>query len=209
MNEKFFTLSQEKQDRIVNAAFQCFAENGYRRTVTDDIAAQAGISKGLLFHYFGNKRTLYDYLFQYGLQFVGERLRALYDWEREDLFAVVLRSAKVKAEIVREYPFIFRFIMNAYYEEHGETGERIKEIYGDVVKRSMEQMMQKVDWSRLKAGVDARQLLNVVIWCAEGFMLERQREGTAGDPDCLCRDFEAPMQMLRDAFYESEPSDPI
>lgn len=202
MNEKFFALPQEKRDRILNAAFRCFAENGYRHTVTDDIAAQAGISKGLLFHYFGNKRTLYHYLFQYGLQFVGERLRALYDWEGEDLFEVVMHSARVKAEMMREYPDIFRFIMNAYYEERGEMQGRIGDFYGDVVARNMERLLAGVDRSRLKEGVDLRQLLEIVLWCAEGFMLQRQREGRSDNPDSLCRDFEASMLVLKRAFYK-------
>ena len=63
MNEKFFTLSPEKQARITNAALEVFARNDYKHASTDDIAAKAGISKGLLFYYFRNKQSLYLYLY--------------------------------------------------------------------------------------------------------------------------------------------------
>ena len=50
MNEKFFDLNREKQDRMINAALCVFAQNGYRHASTDTIVKEAGISKGLLFH---------------------------------------------------------------------------------------------------------------------------------------------------------------
>ena len=50
MNDKFFDLKKDKQDRIINAALQVFALNGYRHASTDDIVKLASISKGLLFH---------------------------------------------------------------------------------------------------------------------------------------------------------------
>ena len=46
MNEKFFDLKKEKQDRMINAAQKVFALNGYRHASTDDIVREAAISKG-------------------------------------------------------------------------------------------------------------------------------------------------------------------
>ena len=60
MNEKFFDLNREKQDRMINAALRVFAKNGYRHASTDVIVREAGISKGLLFHYFTNKIGLFS-----------------------------------------------------------------------------------------------------------------------------------------------------
>ena len=54
MNEKIYTLSPENQARITNAALEVFARNDYKHASTDDIAAKAGISKGLLFYSFRN-----------------------------------------------------------------------------------------------------------------------------------------------------------
>ena len=65
MNEKFFDLKKEKQDRIINASFEIFSENGYLHASTDDIVKKAEISKGLLFHYFISKIGLYTFLYDY------------------------------------------------------------------------------------------------------------------------------------------------
>ena len=70
MNEKFFDLKKEKQDRMINAALKLFAENGYRRASTDEMVKEAGISKGLLFHYFTSKAGLYEFICDYSVKFV-------------------------------------------------------------------------------------------------------------------------------------------
>ena len=62
MNDKFFELSKEKQDRMINGAVRVFAENGYKHASTDDMVKVAGVSKGLWFHYFGNKLGLYEFM---------------------------------------------------------------------------------------------------------------------------------------------------
>ena len=54
MNDKFFELKREKQDRMINAALLIFSKAPYKHASTDDIVKEARISKGLLFHYFGN-----------------------------------------------------------------------------------------------------------------------------------------------------------
>ena len=51
MNDKFYALPKEKQDRIINAGFKVFSKNSYRKSPMNEIAAEAGISKSLLFFY--------------------------------------------------------------------------------------------------------------------------------------------------------------
>ena len=62
MNEKYFSLPDEKQQKIINAGFRVFSQNSYCKSPMVEIAADAGISKSLLFHYFRNKKELYLFL---------------------------------------------------------------------------------------------------------------------------------------------------
>ena len=48
--EKFFALSNEKQDTIRNAALACFAKYGYEKASINDIAAAAGYDNTSYFH---------------------------------------------------------------------------------------------------------------------------------------------------------------
>ena len=62
MNEKFFSLPIQKQEAMINAGFHVFSQYPYKKSPMNEIAAAAGISKSLLFHYFHNKKELYLFL---------------------------------------------------------------------------------------------------------------------------------------------------
>ena len=64
MNEKFFSLPEEKQKAILNAGYRVFSRNSYKKSPMSEIASAAGISKSLLFYYFHNKKELYLFLWE-------------------------------------------------------------------------------------------------------------------------------------------------
>ncbi|MDX6642136.1 MAG: hypothetical protein QOD76_98 [Solirubrobacteraceae bacterium] len=48
-----------REQQILDAAVACFARNGYHATSMDEIAERAGITKPLVYNYFGSKEGLY------------------------------------------------------------------------------------------------------------------------------------------------------
>jgi AcrR family transcriptional regulator len=53
-------LSREaRMEQTVGVAHALFAERGYAAVTMDDVAAEVGVTKPLLYHYFGNKERLY------------------------------------------------------------------------------------------------------------------------------------------------------
>ena len=48
----------EKQEKILKAALNLFAQNGYASTSTSKVAKEAGVSEGLIFRHFENKEGL-------------------------------------------------------------------------------------------------------------------------------------------------------
>lgn len=49
----------ERMEQTLNAAHGLFAERGYAAVTMDEIAASVGVTKPLLYNYFGNKERLY------------------------------------------------------------------------------------------------------------------------------------------------------
>jgi len=49
---------EEKRTKILNAAMDCFCRNGFRGASISDISAAAGISPGVLYHYFDSKEAI-------------------------------------------------------------------------------------------------------------------------------------------------------
>lgn len=48
----------QRMDQIRSAAAKVFARSGYAAATTDEIAREAGVSPGLVFHYFDSKKNL-------------------------------------------------------------------------------------------------------------------------------------------------------
>ena len=55
---------EQRREEIFEAALSCFNSNGYYQTSIDEIAAQAGISKGGIYHHFKSKKELVIELFR-------------------------------------------------------------------------------------------------------------------------------------------------
>ncbi|MFD6416233.1 TetR/AcrR family transcriptional regulator [Streptomyces sp. NPDC060194] len=52
-------MSSERTVQILDAAYQCFARHGVRRTTMEDIAREAGLSRGAVYQYVRNKDDAY------------------------------------------------------------------------------------------------------------------------------------------------------
>lgn len=54
--------SIDKKERIIKAAYELFSTDGYYSTVTSDIAKAAGVSTGIVYGYFKDKRDILFYV---------------------------------------------------------------------------------------------------------------------------------------------------
>lgn len=121
MNEKFFDLKKEKQDRMINASLKVFALNGYKHASTDDIVAEAGISKGLLFHYFGSKLGLYTFLHDYSVRFMKLELTTGVSSSARDYFEIRKLIEFAKMQVLKNYPYMQQFLDRCASENVSEA----------------------------------------------------------------------------------------
>ncbi|WP_413492674.1 TetR/AcrR family transcriptional regulator [Morganella psychrotolerans] len=52
-------MIEETRKKLITAARRQFGTEGYAATVMDDLTAQAGLTRGALYHHFGDKRGLF------------------------------------------------------------------------------------------------------------------------------------------------------
>jgi AcrR family transcriptional regulator len=55
---------REKRRQILRAAITVFARSGYHTSRVADVAKEAGVAYGLVYHYFGSKEDLLDTIFR-------------------------------------------------------------------------------------------------------------------------------------------------
>lgn len=106
----------QKEKSILATSAKLFGQHGYRETKTDQIAEEAGVSKGLLFHYYGNKGGLYQATYVYASEFFYQRINYSVWTKASDLLEMVVDATKYKIELQLKYPIEFDFLMKAYAE---------------------------------------------------------------------------------------------
>lgn len=57
-------IREQSRQQIIDAAFELFAETGYQKTSIAAISKKAGISKGLIYHYFESKEDVLIGIFE-------------------------------------------------------------------------------------------------------------------------------------------------
>ena len=62
---------------ILESALRLFAQKGYAHTTTRSIAAEAGLSVGLMYHYFENKESLLRAVFDFVMARIDEGITAV------------------------------------------------------------------------------------------------------------------------------------
>jgi AcrR family transcriptional regulator len=74
---KFSRLAaSERRDQLLDAANALFAERGYDEVSIEDIASSAGVTRGLVHHYFGGRKEVYIALLERLGEIREERLRS-------------------------------------------------------------------------------------------------------------------------------------
>jgi len=169
---KFLSLPQEKQNRVVNAAMNLFGEVGYKKAYISEIAASAGISKALVFHYFGSKKGLYSYLVYYTGKIIMTEEQHERDTANKDFFDRAIITIKFRLSIKSRYPAMNAFIESVYNEDEPEVAADI-----DRLKAIATDMHSKVELSASEAGIfkDSADPLQVVS------LMEKYTEGVVYD----------------------------
>ena len=200
MNDKFFNLKREKQDRFINAALKIFSEHGYQKASTDDMVKEAGISKGLLFHYFGSKLGLYEFVYNYSTKLFMMEYGGIISSEKVDFFEVQKQMELAKRNIMVSYPYMNIFLEKAFREESFDVLSVVAssmDQYSDELAR----IYSQADISNFKEGIDPSAILKMCLFVSDGVLNEQFRNGRI-DPDEYYAEVVAYLEVLKQNLYK-------
>jgi len=202
LNEKLKKLDPGKLDRIINSALEEFGRNSYEKASTNNIVKNAGISKGLLFHYFKSKRGLYDYLEKFVFQKMVDVILEETDFDETDIFSRIKQIAIIKMGVLARYPGIETFSKAIYNEKSlAEIKKMIEEIVPDIYGQIY---VKNIDTSRFKDGLDFEKTIKIIQWTIEKYGEEQmdwaKKTGTDLDYSKIVSGIDPYMDILRRAF---------
>jgi len=122
------TAAQEERRRqILNAAVRAFAKKGYHASRVSDIAEEAGVAYGLVYHYFESKDAVLEAVFRemWGMMVAAiNAMESLEESPREQLrkfCAIVLRTW-------RDYPDVVRVLVREVARSGDQLQREVEEI---------------------------------------------------------------------------------
>ena len=206
MNTKFLSIPLEKQERILNAAMNEFADRGYSSASTNEIVKQAEISKGLLFHYFDNKKQLFLYIYDYCLDISLKEFYGHVDADETDLFEKIRQIQQLKLEIAERHPAFFRFFETAYADTSPDIKDELDQRNTAILVESMGKLFHNIDVSKFKEGVDVQRCINILMWSLEGLgnqlLKQAKLAGTSLDYTAANAEVEEYINVLKLSFYK-------
>lgn len=170
MNLKYFELPIEKRKNLINAGYKVFALHSYKKASMSTIAEAAKISKSLLFYYFKNKKEYYLFLFDTGIKFANEEKIKSFNEAKCDLFELIYATVERRMELIREYPYLYKFITKAYYEDFEEIKLDIDKRKTVILQLGKEELLKLIDRNKFIDSSDINALIDIILCIAEGCM---------------------------------------
>lgn len=203
MNEKFFSLPEEKQTAIINAGYHVFSRNSYKNSPMSEIAEAAGISKSLLFHYFHNKQELYLFLWDKCAETTIEFMTRYECYSQSELFESMERGIRAKLEILRLYPDMGSFTIKAFYEKDPIISAAIQESYHRYFSFKADKARLNFNPEQFIPGLDIPMMYREMYWASEGYLWEMVQRGDI-DMEQMQKDFRALIDFWKSVYRRKE-----
>jgi TetR/AcrR family transcriptional regulator len=196
------------QERILDAALQEFSRHHFEQASTNQIAKEAKVAKGLLFHYFKSKEELYLAVAQH---IIDTNIRLFWDQQRDspsDLFDRMRVWSVLRIQFAQKHPEMYHFLTMLLAECPPAIKPRAMALLAPLQKRGVEELMKDLDTSRLRRGVSIQQAIEALMLFSAG--LEKKFIAIFSSmPDHGLSMIEAVSQqaheyfeLLRDGLYE-------
>lgn len=203
MNEKFYSLPESKQQAIINAGFRVFSQNSYKNSPMSEIAADAGISKSLLFYYFRNKKDLYLFLWEKCAEFTEKALAEFGCYNGGGLFDSMEKGLKAKISLMRKYPDMSFFALRAFYEKEPEISAAVRSICDSHFNFKTDRARLNFGSEQFIDGINPQMMYREMFLASEGYLWEALQRGDT-DIDKMEHDFSEMMKFWKSIFLRKD-----
>ena len=170
-------LQSDKAQRIVAAMRSCVGTRGAAGATFDQVAREAGVSRGLLHYYFGTKERLLVEVCRQDCDIRMEVVDAAFAASRsaDELIERLVHSLE---DLVRDDPvfiaLVFELFSSSRHNEELAAG--LRDLNARVREHLAEQLEAKVQEGTIRLGADADSVAAVLFALADGIALRMLSE---------------------------------
>ena len=127
MYETFEKLPESKRQQILQVCIEEFVQNGYKHASTNTIVNRLGISKGILFLYFKNKKNLYLYIVEYLSKIMTDEYLKRFGGGPIVMVDVFDNLGEFYMKLLHDKPEQVLFMLEAFLKAPEEIEEEVEE----------------------------------------------------------------------------------
>ena len=205
MKDVLARMKEDKRIKLINSAMKEFGTNRYDKASTNVIVKEAGVSKGLLYHYFDSKETLFDYLLVFTMTILGKAIVDRVEWNDGDLIKRMHKVIKIKLGILEQYPYMLEYGKTMYESksvtEIKKIGDQyIPELYAKVYSHN-------INYSLFKDNLDVNRAVKMIQLFLDGYseqLLEKYKTAITSTKELKeeMDELNIYLDMYKEAFYK-------
>lgn len=202
-------MAEEKRKRILDACIEEFATKGYEGASTNEIVVKAGISKGILFHYFGSKKNLYLYVIDHAIDYTINKYYSEVEKLPDDLVERVMYRGRQKIRIAAEEPYLYELVYRAFVNTPEDLKEELQARYDRIYDLEAVHFFTDIDTAKFRDDIDPQDAYEMILLFARGIFvgyLDRFKAVSAEESfkymDELMHKTEVFMEILKKGIYK-------
>ena len=174
--------TERRREAVINAACEIFAKYGYRKASMQDIAQAAGLSKSVLFKYFGTKEQLYRTVFTLSSEAIANVDNAVRAerQETESVFDTMRRTVDTRMQLFSRSPWIYAFSYAAAFDADPFARALVAEEYA---RRGIDRVREGA-YAKIRCDISPIAAQKLILWVSQGF-LEEKRNANSTEPETL------------------------
>lgn len=130
-------IRRKTRQQIIDAAFGLFAREGFRNTSIKTISVKAGVSKGLIYHYFSSKKAILESIFRQLTAISDQILEKKPDQNPRERFKQVLNDTFLYIE---RHPDLMRLMVSLALQP--DAIQSVKPYIDAANKRQLEEVTE-------------------------------------------------------------------
>jgi len=168
-------LVAERREQILIAAAHCFRERGFHGSSIKNICEEAGLSLGLLYHYFQNKEEIISVIIERELD---HAMATFENLAGEDLRfdALINLNEGTLRTLLAPSKYDVSLEVWAELERNPKLASLLKGHYASVKKRALKTIRQAQEQGNIDPTLDPGETAEVLGALFDGLMLRHHRE---------------------------------
>lgn len=155
-------LDKTKKEKIMKASLEEFSEFGFDKASTDRISQRAGVSKGLIFHYFGSKENLYMTTMNSCIDDVLYEFDNV-EFQETDFISKLMKMMEVKYNFFKKHPLHYKLMVNGFYDSPKKLQKKLEHSYSELKQIGYNSIVHMIKDLPVKKDITIEEIVAIIV----------------------------------------------